>query len=122
MAVTSGAMMAILTVPASLCQPHCASLTVPASLGQHLKGQVARRVDAQHLEGNRPPSAPPDLFGRPGIEDPGQLHRLAIATELHGHRSGEADVRVATGGEPVQVVRPDYGHAPARPTDPLHLG
>src|ERR1700730_18373045 len=108
MAVTSGAMMAI--------------FTGPASLGPHLKGQVARRGDGQHLEGTRPPPAPPDLFGGPGIEDPGQLHRLPIAAELHRHRSGEADVLVATGGEPVQVVRPDYGHAPARPTDPLHLG
>src|SRR5580704_19562555 len=108
MAVTSGAMMAI--------------FTVPASLGQHLKGQVARRVDAQHLEGNRPLAAPPDLFSSPGIEDPGQLHRLPVAAELHTHRSGEADVLVATGGEPVQVVRPDYGHAPARSTDSLHLG
>src|SRR5580658_7712330 len=107
MAVTSGAMMAI--------------FTGPASLGQHLKGQIARRVDAQHLEGNGPPAAPPDLFGRPGIEDPGQLHRFPIAAELHRHRSGEADVRVAMGGEPVEVVRPDYGHAPARSTDPLHL-
>src|SRR6266404_406030 len=108
MAVTSGAMIAI--------------FTVPVSPGQHLESQVARRVDAQHLEGNRPLAAPPDLFGRPGIEDPGQLHRLPIATELHRHRSGEADVLVATGREPVQVVRPDYGHAPARSTDPLHLG
>src|SRR5580693_6996747 len=108
MAVTSGAMMA--------------TFTVPASLAQHLKGQIARRVDAQHLERNRPPAAPPDLFGCPGIEDPRQLHRLPIATELHRHRPGEADVRVAMGGEPVQVVRPDYGHAPARSTDPLHLG
>src|SRR5260370_40817792 len=108
MAVTSGAMMAI--------------FTGPASLGQHLKGQVAWRVEAQHLERNRPAATPPDLFGRPGVEDPGQFHRLPVATELHRHRPRETDVRVATSGEPVQMVRPDYGHAPARSTDPLHFG
>src|SRR5579872_4659588 len=108
MAVTSGAMMAI--------------FTVSASRGQHLKGQVAWRVDAQHLEGNRPLAEPPDLLGRSGIKDPGQLRRLPVAAELHRHRSREADVLVATGGEPVQVVRPDDGYPPARPADSFHLG
>src|SRR6266480_6664191 len=108
MAVTSGAMIAI--------------FTGPVSLSQHLERQVARRVEAQHLEGNPPPATPPYLAGRLGVEDFGQLRGLLVAAELHRHRSGEADVPVATGGEPVEVVRPDDGHGPARPAHALHLG
>src|SRR5438094_663369 len=62
MAVTSGAMIAI--------------FTLSPSLGKHLTGQVARRVDAQDLEGNARSATPPYLGGRLGVEDLGQLHRL----------------------------------------------
>src|ERR1700746_972208 len=113
MAVTSGAMIAIFTVPA---------LSGPASLGQHLEGQITGRIDADHLERNLAPAASPNLIDRPGIEDLGQLHRLVRAAELDRHWAGEADMPVAAGGEPAEVVRPDDGHAPARPAYPLHLG
>ena len=59
MAVTSGAMIAIFF--------H----------GQHLEGQITGRIDADHLERNLAPAASPNLIGRLGIEDLGQLHRLA---------------------------------------------
>src|SRR5689334_24575977 len=115
-------MMAIFTVPSSLCHSHWAILTVPLSLGQHLEGKVAWRVDPQHLEGNLPQAAPGDLVGRPGEEDPGELDCLLVAGELDAHRSVEADVPVAAGGEPVGVVRPDDGDAAARLAHALHLG
>ena len=63
MAVTSGATIAIFI----------------GRSWQHLEGEVARRIDAQHLEGNTRRAASPDLVGRLGIEDLGQLDRLVVA-------------------------------------------
>src|ERR1700756_4651199 len=107
MAVTSGAMIAI--------------FTVSLWWGQHLEGKVARRVDPQHLERNLPQAAPGDIFGRAGEEDPGEFDCLFVTGELDAHRSVEADIPVAVGGEPVDVVRPDDGDAAARPAHALHL-
>src|SRR5260370_957696 len=95
MAVTSGAMMAI--------------FTVPASLGQRLEGDIARRVAPQHLERNPPPAAPPDLAGRVRVEEPGQLNCLVVTGKLDGQRPRDAGVTVSAGGEPVEVVRTDVG-------------
>src|ERR1700748_1623451 len=108
MAVTSGAMMAI--------------FIGPLSWDQHLEGKVARRVDPQPHKRTLRQAAPGDIFGRAGEEDPGEFDCLFVAGELDAHRSVEADVPVAAGGEPVDVVRPDDGDAAARPAHALPLG
>src|SRR5260370_27738932 len=95
MTVTSGAMMAI--------------FTAPASEGQHLEGEVARRVDPQHLERNPPPAAQANLSGRVGEEDPGQLNRLFVAGELHRHPPGRADGPVGSGRPPRPGWWASYG-------------
>ena len=89
---------------------------------QHLEGKVARRVDPQHLEGNLPQAAPGDLVGRAGKKIPASSTASSWLENSTHIGSGEADVPVAAGGEPVEVVRPDDGDAAARPAHPLHLG
>src|SRR6185312_1090062 len=80
------------------------------------------RIDSQRLERHAPGSAATHLRGGAWIKDLGELDGLLKARELDEHFIvAKAQVVIAAGGQPAEVVRPDDRDAATGPADPLHL-
>ncbi len=104
-ALTSGATIATFTAAITL------KATSRGGLTPSVSNDTRRRRAATHLR------------GRAWIEDLGELDGLFEARELDEHFIvAEAQVLIAAGGEPAEVVRPDDRDAATGPADPLHLG